>query len=245
MNLKLMSYNVHSCHSPRGRDSLSLVSQIIREAHPTVIGLQELDIRCRRSGGVDQLEALQNASGMRSYFAPLVELPGPKGTEGDKGLYGIGFLVSNELDVVEESLVPLPKLHERNEPRAILKLVMQSKQSSVCVLNTHLGLQGRERLIQTEHIAAFIEHQLRAHENVCLMGDFNAVVGSTTRRRLSECLNEAHLSGFIRGTFPSRFPLWRLDGIYSNHSLREYRIVFSKATRQASDHLPVTGYIEV
>jgi len=113
----------------------------------------------------------------------------------------------------------------------------------VQMLNTHLGLSGRERLAQA---AALLGPEWLGHAECAaprlLCGDFNAWPLSPAYRRLREALPEAQDGrGRALPTFPSRWPLLRIDHVFHSPDLavREVRVPRTPLTRLASDHLPL------
>jgi endonuclease/exonuclease/phosphatase family metal-dependent hydrolase len=113
----------------------------------------------------------------------------------------------------------------------------------VQVLNTHFGLSGRERRAQAEALTGrdWLGHPRCVGPRV-LCGDLNAWPRSPAYRRLGEALCDAQAGrGRALSTFPSRWPLLRLDHVFHSPELRvrEVRVPRTPLTRRASDHLPL------
>jgi endonuclease/exonuclease/phosphatase family metal-dependent hydrolase len=92
------------------------IAELLREARPDVVGLQEVDVGCARTGGVDQPAALGTALGMASCFAPALPLGG--------GAYGTALLAVPELlqgEPLQATVLPLPGGRSiGEEPRVLL-----------------------------------------------------------------------------------------------------------------------------
>src|SRR2546430_17514091 len=73
---------------------LAPLADLLRQARPDLAGLQEVDVRCSRSGGADQPAGVGTTLGMASCFAPALPLGG--------GAYGNALLRSEERRVGEE-----------------------------------------------------------------------------------------------------------------------------------------------
>ena len=84
-----------------------------------------------------------------------------------------------------------------------------------------------------------------AHPAV-LAGDFNAVPLSRAYGILAEGLSRPALTTPARPTFPARFPVLRLDHVFTNRRARiiRYEVIDTPLARSASDHLPLLAIVE-
>src|SRR6478672_10345102 len=70
-SLRVMSYNIEY-----GNNGLDSVAAVIRDQHPDIVGLQEVDVHwSARSNFVDQAAALSKATGMNYRFARIYQFP--------------------------------------------------------------------------------------------------------------------------------------------------------------------------
>src|SRR3954471_1448723 len=70
-SLRVMSYNIEY-----GHEGLDSVASLIRDEHPDIVGLQEVDVHwSARSNFVDQAATLSKATGMNYRFARIYQLP--------------------------------------------------------------------------------------------------------------------------------------------------------------------------
>jgi endonuclease/exonuclease/phosphatase family metal-dependent hydrolase len=230
-----MSYNVHSCV---GCDSVlapDRIAEVIALYQPDVVALQELDVARPRTGGADQPALIAGALKMHHHFHPALEIAGER--------YGDAILSRFPLRVVRAG--PLPTLTKGiwPEPRGVLWVSVECDGGPVQVLNTHLGLSGRERAAQAETLLGpdWLGHPDCTEPRV-LCGDFNAWPLSPAYRRLHDALPEAkERRGRGLSTFPSRWPLLRLDHVFHSPDLAvsDVRVPRTRLTRLASDHLPL------
>jgi endonuclease/exonuclease/phosphatase family metal-dependent hydrolase len=163
--------------------------------------------------------------------------------ECDGGHYGNAVLSRHALEVV--AMACLPQRAKRREQRAVQWVLVHAPGLSLNVLNTHLGLDGRERLL---HAATILGrewvHEARALGPTVLCGDFNAGPRSAVYRQLTSELRDAQRlapRGEPNRTFPSLLPLLRIDHVLVSPELSVQRCHVATGLRAklASDHLPL------
>lgn len=231
-----MTYNVHGCVGTDFRRDLSRVARVIQTCRPDVVALQELDARRSRSAGVHQPLALAEALGMHVDFSAARECDG--------GHYGNAVLSRYPLERVRVS--GLPSLSDQSEGRAMQWARVSAPQGAVNVLNTHFGLDVRERTLQVEALLArdMVESAVEDGATV-LCGDFNAHQRSAVYKRLAASLKDAQQSRAARfrpaGSFPSFLPFIRIDHVFVSPSIevQRWQVCSSWRARFASDHLPI------
>lgn len=231
-----MSYNVHGCVGGDLRLDPERIAAVIAEHAPDVVALQELDVERARSGRVDQPRWLAERLGMQLAFCSARECDG--------GRYGNAVLSRHALEPVAQAFLPQRAL--RREQRAVQWVRVNAASFSLNVLNTHLGLDSRERV---QHAAALLGrewvHEARANGPTVLCGDFNAGPRSSVYRKLTAELRDAQRSAGNRGwssrTFPALLPLRRIDHVLVSPELRvrACHAVGGLRARLASDHLPL------
>ena len=153
--VRIVTFNIRAC---RGFDSSWGVNpqwagSVLAELHPDVAGLQEVDNKTSRSGGVDQISVLGEITGLDPFFAKAISYGG--------GEYGIGALTG--LPVISVRRTALPG---SDEARTLLELEFDD----FVLFNTHLSLTASSR----QESAAIIKGELaRYNKPVILVGDFN------------------------------------------------------------------------
>ena len=237
-----MTYNVHRCLGVDGRLDVPRIAEVIAADSPDIVALQELDVGRARTGGVDQAHELAQRLGMRSRFHAALTVEGE--------LYGDAILTALPERLVKSEALPgfdpLPQL----EPRGAVWTAVQlgGGSAELQVVNTHLGLLAREQLGQVDALLG--PSWLRgAGEAVILLGDFNATSGSNPYRRVTERLRDAQklLPGRTSPTFPSVFPMLRIDHVFVGRAIQVRRAWTSTSplARNASDHLPLIVEFEL
>lgn len=82
--LRLMSYNIKNANGMDDICSFQRVANVINNASPDVVAIQEVDSMTRRSGQKYVLGEIAERTQMHACFAPAIEFEG--------GKYGIGLL---------------------------------------------------------------------------------------------------------------------------------------------------------
>jgi endonuclease/exonuclease/phosphatase family metal-dependent hydrolase len=234
--LRVMTYNVHGCVGTDFRRDLARVARVIEGCAPDVVALQELDARRSRSAGVHQPLALAEALGMHVDFSAARECDG--------GHYGNALLSRFPIERVRVS--SLPSLSDDHEARVIHWARVRAPHGALNVLNTHFGLDVRERLLQVEALLARDMVEAACEDGATVLcGDFNAHPRSAVYKRLAASLNDAQRSRAARfrpaGSFPSLLPCLRIDHVFVSPSIevQRWQVCSSWRARLASDHLPV------
>ncbi len=235
-SIKLLTYNVHSCiGNDRKLDPGRIVS-VIAEAGADIVALQEVDVLRHRTGGVDQAHTIASLLKMQVHFHPALSVAEEQ--------YGDAIITALPTGAVKAG--PLPSIGEQRGALSVEILVGDRK---LLVINTHLGLRGRERIRQMTTLLNTGWLRGAANEPLpCILcGDFNAIPSSATYRLAARSLKDAQLAGkaAAKATFPSLYPLMRLDHIFVTDDLvvKKAAVLQNRLTRIASDHLPLLADI--
>ncbi len=237
---RIVTYNVRNC---RGRDRRILperIAEVIAGCEPDVVALQELDVGRARTGHVDQAEAIARALGMQMHFHPAMTVMEER--------YGDAILTMLPSRLERAAALPGPA---GAETRGALWASLSLGDTDLQVINTHLGLRGRERLPQVAALLGpdWLGAALRRGPTL-LAGDFNALPRSRAYRRLLGPLREARSFpqvGRPPPTFPAWWPLIRIDHVFAGPGVRITRAdtIASPLARIASDHLPLVVDFEM
>ena len=235
MTLRLMTYNVHRCVGVDKKLDIPRVAAVIAAMKPDVVALQELDVGRERTGRVDQAHELAQRLGMRRHFNAAMNV--------EEEQYGDAILTA-----LPETLVKAGALFHyhrvpKNEPRGAVWITVEKDGVEVQVINTHLGLLPREQQKQaTALIGDWMTHPKWKGPGV-LMGDFNATPYSATYRMFAAVLRDAQSDREEppTATFPSGFPLLRIDHVFLAGGLTATSVEspYDARARKASDHLPL------
>lgn len=232
--LKILTYNVHSCRGRGGRPDPLRIADVIASAEPDVIALQELDVGRVRTGGVDQAHMIAQHLRVSAHFHPALHVEEEK--------YGDAILTA-----MPSRLIKAAQLPSFGEPRGAIWVEVAFGSIRLQVVNTHFGLWRRERMLQARTLAGdewLGSADCAAHPAV-LAGDFNAVPRSRAYGILADGLSKHVLTIPARATFPARFPLLRLDHVFTNQraEIVRYDVIDTPLARAASDHLPLLATV--
>lgn len=239
---RVMTYNVHGCVGVDRRLDIDRIARVIADQNVDAVALQELDVARVRSGGRDQPQLLADQLGMQLEFMAARDCDG--------GHYGNAVLSRFPIERVRAAC--LPRVNELLEPRALQWVRLLAPARPINLLNTHLGLDHRERMLHTETVLGR-DWIAEASENgaTVLCGDFNALPRSLVYQRLTRSLRDAQLlvphKRAALATFPSLLPIMRIDHVLvsSQVDVRACEVVRGWRTRLASDHLPIVAELQL
>ncbi len=240
-----MTYNTHGCVGTDGKCRPERIAEVIRCFRPDVVALQEVDVGRQRSGKLDQARRIAELTDLSAHFTSARAV--------GEGRYGNAILTHHPYELRAEGILPV----RRGEVRAAQWLRLALDHGHLDVVNTHLSLHFWERLAQFRalfsdepdsplgrHPAPF--PALRGElDRLILCGDFNAGTLSPLYFLLRRRLRDAQRvrGRWKLGTFPSWFPLLRLDHVWIGKALRADSVIVPRdaLTRVASDHLPIVA----
>jgi endonuclease/exonuclease/phosphatase family metal-dependent hydrolase len=235
--LRVATYNVHGCMGMDRRRSEERIAKVIAEMSVDVVALQELDLGRRRSAGADQTKMIAEQLGWHGYFHPAMRR--------DDEHYGNAILSRYQLNFRRAVELPGRSPFFCRENRAAIEVNIETNLGKVRIINTHLGLGWRERVVQAQlFISAEWHAAIDRDTPLILLGDFNSLRGSRPYRTLNRHLRDVReltrASGPTR-TFPTRFPVLAVDHIFVNEALQPVSVTVhtSPLARIASDHFPL------
>lgn len=240
-SLRLLTLNMHKGFSIFGRRFvLHELRDAIRDSGADVVLLQEVlgehqehSTRWERWPETGQYEFL--ADTVWQDFAYGKNAVYPAGHHGNA--------VLSRYPIVGHDNITLPtnKHEDRGALHAVIK--MPDWPAPLHVLCTHLSLFERDRRRQVRAIAQRIGDQVPANAPVVLGGDFN-----DWRQWAHDALSaDANMSevfvaqnGKAARSFPVRFPLLRLDRLYTRGlQAKAARVLGGKPWTALSDHAPL------
>ncbi len=234
-----MSWNLHSMQGVDGRRDPERVARVIEDVRPDVAGLQEVGLAGAPGAPADPAEYLGRLVGMRGAFGPTM-------CDRLGSAYGNAVLSRHPILAVRNYDLSVPG----REPRGCVRADVELGGARVHFFAAHLGLHWRERRRQAAQLlSADILRDAALAYPLVLVGDFNSLSNrSAVPRWLRRQLLDAAIAARNEApTFPSRFPLLRLDHCYVGAALRvvSVDVLRTPAARRASDHLPVVVELEI
>jgi endonuclease/exonuclease/phosphatase family metal-dependent hydrolase len=217
------------------------IAEVIAEMSVDVVALQELDLGRRRSAGADQTKMIAEQLGWYSYFHPAMR-------RNDEH-YGNAILSRYQLVFRRAIELPGRPPFFCRENRAAIEVNIETNLGKVHIINTHLGLGWRERLVQAQlFTSAEWRAAIAGDTPLILLGDFNSLRGSRPYRTLNRHLRDVRelvrATGPIR-TFPTRFPVLAVDHIFVNRAVEPVSVTVHRSplARIASDHFPLVAAV--
>ena len=222
--VRLMTWNIHGALGRNPRFDLALVLDLIRGHDPDLLALQEID--SRRGEANDPFEIIQRELGSHGIGAKTIVTA--------DGEYG-QMLVSRwpmQAEIHDISFL-------EREPRRAIEAEIETPHGRLRVIATHLGLSLRERNLQLQSLLGLVR---KSDGVTALLGDFNDWIWAGSVRNVLARV----LPGRTRQrTFPSIFPLLRLDRIYCRPARALVASFADPRARALSDHLPVIADLTI
>lgn len=176
--VRVLTYNVHHCEGTDGKLDVERIARVILAARPDLVALQEVDVKAKRTGGVDQAARLAELTRLHVAFGPAMPFQG--------GEYGNAVL--SRWPIAESKNYALPRDEEKKspEPRGLItcRVTPDNGLPPLVFASTHLCHQvaaAREK--QTAELNATLSSDLAAAP-VVLAGDFNALSASAAMQTL-------------------------------------------------------------
>ena len=222
-SLRVLSWNIHGGVGPDRRYDLDRVVELAAAHDADVVALQEIDSRGEREAS--PLRKLKEALGEHAAEARTISAP--------DGHYGHAVISRFPL---EETRVHDLSFGAR-EPRCAIATEVAAPGGRLRLVTTHLGLSILERRMQAARLAELAQ----ASRGPCVvMGDFNDWFSfGWVRSRLKRELP----ARTMQRTFPSSWPVLRLDRVYCGRPARLLRSWTDARARTVSDHLPIVADI--
>jgi endonuclease/exonuclease/phosphatase family metal-dependent hydrolase/predicted phosphodiesterase len=218
-SIRIMTYNVHNFVGMDNELDYQRIADVINEAAPDVVAIQEADSVTQRSQGAYTLRELADRTLMFPTYGAAIDFQG--------GKYGVGLLSKEKPLTVRQ--IPLPG---REESRTLL--IAEFKK--YVVASTHFSLTPEDRLAS---VALIREAMKDINKPAFLAGDMNCVPSSNEQTAIKELFTT--LNDTAKYTFPSDNSNRCIDYIYGYNNGNVYTILNRQVIDEklASDHLPL------
>jgi endonuclease/exonuclease/phosphatase family metal-dependent hydrolase len=240
MHLRVITHNVRHGEGMDGKIDVDRQGALLMNWGADLIAIQELDQGTRRSSSVDQLQVLQQHTGMYATFAPFMAF--------QDGEYGLGILTPSK--PFKTQIVSLPE--GELEPRSAVIVHAGTTEGAVVFACAHLDWLEDDSA-RFAQIIVLLESLKAYRDYVCILaGDLNDL---PTSRTLRACYDAGFLdtaerhrgedSGF---TFGNPTPSKTIDYILVRPPPGT-RLMYADATviqeAVASDHRPLMADIRL
>jgi endonuclease/exonuclease/phosphatase family metal-dependent hydrolase len=239
-SLRVMSYNIEY-----GHEGLDSVVAVIRDVHPDIVGLQEVDVHwSERSNFADQAALLARGTGMQYRFARIYHIPNSDPTKPPRE-FGVALLSRYPIIAFSNHDITRHSTQDSTAAPApmpgLLDVTLNINGAKVRVFDVHLDYRS-DPAVRIRQVAEMIGYVNADTIPTILTGDLNATPSSQEIQMLSQHLTDAsHDSGSASLTYPAKNPAKKIDYVMTTDELcaKNARVpeVF------ASDHRPVVADI--
>lgn len=219
--LRVATWNIRGGVGLDRRFDLDRIIAALRRAEPDVVALQEVDSRRNADATCHPFMLLRQALGEHAVEAKSII-----GSDGDYGQLLISRWPLSNIHIHDISM-------GRREPRRAIEAIVHAPGGQARLIATHLGLRFSERRRQTEKL---VELAAAGAGTTVMVGDFNDWIW---RGSVQNAIHRALPDRTWQRTFPSWFPLIRLDRVYCRPRGALLRFWTDRTASVASDHLPL------
>ena len=228
-SIKVMSYNIHHGRNVHGTIDIQRIGAIIKKAKADLVGLQEVDSVCARSGQIDQMKELARLTGMHYTFR--------KHFDYDGGSYGLGILSRYPIVKTYDKRIPSYPEGSGKTLALLVTDVKINKGATVRFATVHFDYREDSR-VRSQQASETMAHLKNEEYPVILTGDLNAGSDTLEIQKLSTFFKQTDTLGDF--TFPAQDPKRRIDYILiSRDHLKKVRKHKVLDEPEASDHRPV------
>lgn len=218
--LRLMTYNIRNANGMDDVRSFQRIANVINNASPDVVAVQEVDSMTHRSGQKYVLGEIAERTQMHAYFAPAIDYDG--------GKYGVGLLTKQA--PIRLQTMPLPG---REEARTLI--LAEFEDYIYCC--THLSLTEEDRMKSLKVLKSFADESKKPF---FLAGDMNAEPESAFIKELQK--EYQVISNPKQPTFPAPEPKETIDYIATlKQNAAGFAVISARVLNEpvASDHRPL------
>lgn len=224
--LSVLSFNILHGATTRGDFDLDVIANVIKNADPDFVAMQEVDFKTKRAKNLDLTTEIGWRTRMASIFGKAMSFDG--------GEYGEGIL--SRYSFIRTRNVALPYT-SGNEPRTALEILVELPSGdTIAIVGTHLDhlKDEKDRIAQAARI---VEVFSKNQYPTILAGDLNATPGSTPIKMLEKNWTASDDSNNPLPTYPSDNPKIKIDYVmfYPRHRWRAHKTEVIQDTI-ASDH---------
>jgi endonuclease/exonuclease/phosphatase family metal-dependent hydrolase len=236
--VRVLVFNIHAGKDAAGASNLQRVAELVDSTDADIVLLQEVDRGTARSGNVDQVAALQQATGFDAAFGPSL-------ARYDGGEYGIAVLSRWGIGLRQTTPLSVAPAQARAggsaEPRVALLMLTSSRIGTFRAINTHLDpSDAQARGQEIGRLVGLFKEQPPSGPPIVVGGDFNATPDDAGLEPLRAAgLRDAWTEcgsgdGF---TYPADKPVRRIDYLFLGGELKcsSAQVIDT----QVSDHRPV------
>ena len=232
--LRVMTYNIHHGADRDEKNTLDSIGHFIKRINPDIVGLQEVDSVCVRSGKIDQMKRLAEITGMHYAFVRHFPYQG--------GAYGVGILSKYPIVKTESKKLELLKEGPNGSSVSMLfSTVKLSRKKEILFATAHYS--ASDKATRQSQVDETLQYLSGNRLPVLFTGDLNATPDTDEIQGLQQHLQSVDPS--LIPTFPDARPAKTIDYILvSPKALRRVKSVAAPVAHH-SDHLPLVAVINL
>lgn len=232
--LNVMTFNIHHGANAAEVDKLTEMAAFIKSSGADLVGLQEVDSVCKRSGNVDQMKRLGELTGMHYAFVRHMAYNG--------GAYGQGILSKYPMNDVKNHRITLIKKDGKNDSRALIAAqVTLPKGQKLIFASVHFALDATSRRLQSEETINYLKN---GDIPVILTGDLNAEPHQKEITNLENYFVSTDPANLF--TFPESKAVKKIDYILVDQKslvkVMDFKVFEEE---KSSDHLPAMATVKL
>lgn len=244
--ITVTTYNIHKGMSPLNRFvKLQGMGDALKRVQSDILCLQEVQGQnLKRVLAYNEYPDQSQHEWFGEYLAVERALSNNYGANVsyEHGHHGNAVLSRHPLDPKHNVNISVGRL----EKRGVLHCEIQPEgwRDGVVVLNAHLNLLHKDRVMQYQAIIDYIKNTIDDDKPLILAGDFNDWTKKSTAMLASLGLVEAFEEIYNKNpaTFPAKLPILALDRIYvKNLKVLDAVVHAGVPWSDLSDHLPMSA----
>ncbi len=231
-----MTYNIEY-----GHEGLDSVIAVIRDQHPDIVGLQEVDVHwSQRSNFVDQAALIAHGTGMDYRFARIYQLPSDDPAKPPRE-FGVAILSKYPIVGFTNRVITRLSTQDSTPTPTLLPGFLEATldlgSKHVRLFNVHLDYRS-DPAVRTKQVNEMLGYMKRDTLPILLMGDLNAPPDAAEIQPLFQRLHDVWLNSSGPGlTDPAKSPQKRIDYIMVSDCFHVLGVSVPEV--YASDHRPV------
>ena len=237
LRLRVLTYNIKHARGEDNTFNYQRLAGVITSTKPDLVALQEVDVKTKRSSGVDQPAQLAELTGMQPFFAEAIPFQG--------GSYGEAVLSRYPIKARYRQKLPAEPDQEKRAVAVISVEPWDEIKMRVVFAGTHLCHQSEETRLK--QVQAIDGNRAYAGSATILAGDFNFTPDSAEYQAMIDAgwVDTAAAFGDPKPTCPADKPTMRIDYVFVRPAER-WRVIDVQVLDEpiASDHAPVLVELE-
>lgn len=241
-SLRVMSYNIEY-----GHEGLDSVITVIRDQHPDIVGLQEVDVYwSQRSNFVDQAALLAKGAGMEYRFARIYQIPNDDPSKPPRE-FGVAILSRYPITAFTNHEITRHSTQDSSAAPAplpgFLDATINVNGTKVRVFDVHLDYRS-DPSVRTQQVADMLRYIEPCTTPTLLFGDMNAPPNAPELQPLFQDLHDTWPPSSGPGlTYPARTPDSKIDYVMTSDGFLVKKASVPEV--YASDHRPVVVDVEL